>query len=173
MFRNKTFMSGLGIGLVVATLAMQIIFSVNQMEHKTAVNSEQAIDLETVKQYAQNNGYRLVAKEEKLFTSEQMEMEKKKISDEYDKKIDAIKSQNKQTETETGSAKKGIYIKQGLDASEVSARLKEFGIIKDEDKFIESLSQQRLNGKIQFGYYEFPANPGLQEVIKEITTFRQ
>lgn len=166
MFKNKRFLLGMSLGLIVSAILMQLMYTVesvdNRMISPEGVASKE-ITMDDVKQFARINGLTIVSKDEPLYTKEQVEEAKQKALAEFQKQLPDV------TESKNKPHKKAVYIEKGLDSSEVAAKLLEFGIIQDSNKFIEQLTLQKLSSKIQFDYYEFEGNPDLQDVIKKIT----
>lgn len=167
MLKNRLFLNGLGIGLIIGAVMLKLVFMVNNMETQSQSQGQdrKEMNAEVLKEYARNYGLTIISKDEQMFTKEQLEAANQKAADEVKSKLE---KQNVES-SQLSPRKKGILIKQGLNSSEVASQLFDFGIIKDQKKFIELMTLQKLNGLIQFGYYEFEDPLDVQEVIKKIT----
>lgn len=169
MLKNRSLLTGLGIGLILGSVMLQSVHAVQQLERPAATLTPRAaaeqLSAEELREIALQKGFVLHAKEETLFTREQMEEARSKA-------VEAARSEWAAQAPDAAKPalyKKGVYIKPGLDAFSVAARLEEFGVIADRDRFVESLAQQKLHTKIQFGYFEFAPEATLQEVIDTVT----
>jgi hypothetical protein len=173
VFKNRSLLIGLGIGLIVGSSVLQLVNAASRLEQgpmlPTTVQDVESLSEAQLKDAAAKKGFVLLDSKETWFNQKQLEDARKKVSEEIEAKLRAELSAAAPGATEEVQFKKGVYIKPRSDAFSVAAQLKEFGIVEDTDKFIDSITQQKLNTKIQFGYFEFPPNASLQDVITTIT----
>lgn len=154
MLKNKLFLNGLGTGLIIGAILLQLMISVSEAENKPLPESEPPLkqevnDLDALKETAKELGYQ-------LYTQEEM-----------DKLLKAAKEETyKQSSVKIIKA---FVIPSGSAASEVANMLLDLKLIADKQSFEDALSQKQLNSKIQPGYYQFEGTPKLAEVIKKIT----
>jgi hypothetical protein len=168
VLKNRSLLMGMGIGLMTGAILLQIVTYANALESPLAATPQpsESLTTEQLRDAASRKGFILLAKDETWYSKQQLEDAKNKaVTDAKAKwQVDASSG----TSEETGFTK-GIYIKPRTDAFEIANQLKKFGIIDNPDTFIDSLSQQKLNTKVQFGYFEFPPNVTMQDVITTIT----
>jgi hypothetical protein len=173
VFKNRPLLIGLGIGLMLGSGLLQLVHAASRLEQgpipSTLVQGADALTEAQLKEAAAKRGFVLLDSKEVWFTQKQLDDARKKAAEETEAKLRAELSSVPEAKA-ARQFKKGIYIKPGLNASEVAAQLKEFAIIEDENKFIASATQQRLNTKIISGYFEFAPDASLQDVITAITS---
>jgi hypothetical protein len=172
VFKNRTLLMGLGIGLMTGAILLQMVNFANQLGSPQAAvpQPSESWTTEQLRDAASNKGFIILAKDETWYSKQQLE-------DAVNKAVTDAEAQwqaNASTDASSGTSEedgftKGIYIKPRMDASQIAKQLKEFGIIDNSDTFIDSLSQQKLNTKVHFGYFEFPPNASMQDVILAIT----
>lgn len=166
MFKNKFFWYGLGIGLIVASLLLQLASMSDQSKDEAA----EAIDwdilfneqFDELTQAAESQGYILLNVNELEYIdqpnkSEQSETPNAQPETSVEHPIDV------QPETTV------LEITYGMTSIDVAELLEELKLIEARDMFEETMAQRGLNRRIQIGTYEFTESPELNELIDLIT----
>ena len=179
MLRNKSFLVGLGSGLIAGAVMLQLMWKVDEMEIQTKASASPL-----TQQQLQSEAERLNLK---VYTPQQVDDLKAKAIEEERVRLaklatpaptSAPATAPSPSPTATPSASpaaanidvKAVTIPDRWDATSVANLLLEKRIILDTTKFIALLEEQKLSGKILPGTYAFVNSPDLAEVIKKITT---
>ncbi|MGM1045258.1 MAG: hypothetical protein ACQEXX_03855 [Bacillota bacterium] len=197
MIKNRVFMLGLGIGLVVGAVLLQLM-----LMGERAMSSSQPQDKqwtqEQIEEAAKAMDMKVVNSSEELMTEEQW---KEKMKNESGKMTGtAVKPPSKATETkqadspqtpekpgdvkkdpaapavkdptspkEPDSTKIRYVISGGSNLSDVANGLQKAGVIEDKQAFIDEATAQKINKFIQRGTYTFTAGEELDSIIQKIT----
>lgn len=170
MFKNKLFLNGLGTGLIVGAILLQLMLAVTEAEKKGIPQSDEVEpSIETENETAilrktKELGYQVFEKDETLYTIEQLqaELEKAKKEDEDDKQAATLN-------TASAEQVRAFTVSASTSSSTVANLLLEMNLIKDKQAFEDELSKRQLNSNIQTGYYIFRGNPTMDEIILKIT----
>lgn len=202
MLKNKTYLVGLGSGLILGAVLLQLMWKVDQLENKS-VNLG-SLTAEQVRSEAERLNM-------KVYTPQQVEELKAKVAEE--EKARSAKATGSATGTAatgtgtaTGSAVaavtpaapatpapantptppaanaaaatpapsptptiRSVYIPDKTDATSVANLLVQAHILAEPTKFIALLEEQKLSGRIRFGYHEFVNNADVADVVRNIT----
>lgn len=167
MFKNRLFLYGLGLGLIITSIIMELNhFTEKSLSVRTSNEHQEWLgelfedDIQTIKNTAQENGYQVVLNEEieSIRNKARTEVEEimKKLEEQKQIKEDPILITS-------------FIISAGMGSTEVVKQLKELELINNEDEFMQELKDKQLNTKIQAGMYRFEGKPLTADIIKEIT----
>ena len=161
MLNHRYFYYGLGLGLVIGSLLLQL-FSVLPAADglpKAGESGEHISDEATLKEAASRFGYQLVKAEENTYTAEEVER---------------IRQQAQQEANEASAAqvqeKRTFVITPGMSSEKVGEILSDLRLIENKEQFMQLMSERGLHKKIRTGTYTFTGSPTVDEIIERITT---
>lgn len=168
MFKNRTYISGLGLGLIIGAILLQLMLQAKEAGSQPVVPTPSGtaapdeMDPKQLKEAA-SKYYQLFEKNVKVYTQA-----------EVDAKVqEALKGQ---PQAGSGSDKTApgksitVYVSKGLVASQVSELLFRSGVIVDRNAFEKLLDEQQITSKIQVGAHVFEPSMDPQQVMKLLTT---
>ncbi|MFK7695807.1 hypothetical protein [Paenibacillus sp. HJGM_3] len=198
MLKNKTYLVGLGSGLILGAVLLQLMWKVDQLENKS-VNLG-SLTAEQVRSEAERLNL-------KVYTQQQVEELKAKAAE--DEKARLAKTAGTPTGTAAGATGaagaaatpsapatpapantptppaantaaatpapsptptiRSVFIPDKTDATSVANLLVQSQILTEPTKFIALLEEQKLSGRIRFGYHEFANNADVADVVRIIT----
>jgi hypothetical protein len=135
---NKSFLIGLGIGLLLATITLQLDF----MKSGETSTTSAPLTIEQLREQAEQSGYQLKTEKEVQLeiekAIEQYKNQQKSSSKTSDAKTTNKNSTSKQQPANNDTTKK-VTIKKGWDATQVANYLYKEGIIKDKKALVNAL----------------------------------
>lgn len=195
MIKNRTFMMGVGTGLVVGAVLLQLMWI---GQGSTALVT-QSLTKEELAAAAEALDLQVVERTDELMTEEQWE-EKKLTGNEGsesadidpapqpDSKKPEVPQQPKQPDTDSdkqespqvnqpaepktpAKAKTSIEVRipAGNNLSDVATSLLSAGVIEDKQAFINKATEKKINRTIQSGTYSFTAGESYNSIITKIT----
>jgi hypothetical protein len=171
VFKNRMYVYGLGVGLIVGAIMLQLMIVSKEASNKysgsSAVNGPapntplEEMDLQKLKAEA-GKSFQVFDKNEKVYTQAGFDTElQKRLKEEKDKLGSASTAAPKRTY---------VYIQPNLPASSVAELLYKAEIVLDRRALEEELVKQNVTSKVQVGFHVFEGTPDLQQVIKNLTT---
>lgn len=161
MFKNRYFLIGLGSGLIVGALLLQLMNAAVQpvqSPYTEGVNPKE-MDPASLKEAAKSY-YQVFDKQEKVYTQDQ-------VKEELNKQLEGKTAQKE----EKGSGKQGyLYVASNMDSKTVSDLLEKMGFVQDSKELQQELNNRNLQTKIQTGLHHFEGEPSLDEIITNLTT---
>ncbi|MFV9509830.1 endolytic transglycosylase MltG [Tepidibacillus sp. LV47] len=148
MFRNRNFLMGLGIGLMISSFIFMILPTKNQDDFSTKDQSK-PLSIQEIKEAANKYGYQ-------LYTKEEIEQIKNKNQ--------ILLQPNKDKATPIS-----FRIDKGMSTNEIADLLYKQHIIKDKQEFLKILQKQGLVKEIKAGTYTYSPNMTMKDVIVLIT----
>lgn len=177
MWKDKRFLIGLGTGLIVGSILLQLM-NLGLSDHSSVVfpdnegaPEEQQISLEQWTEAAEQFGYAYYPRSEKRYTQAEVDELLEAAVNEADEADERTVTQPAQqdSDNEESNADYVVRIREGMSADEVSHALFEAGIIDDLDTFRQALLDRKLQYKIQYGTFTFAHKPDITEIIETIT----
>ncbi|MDR6552789.1 hypothetical protein [Paenibacillus qinlingensis] len=171
MFKNRALVSGIGIGIIVGAILLQVMLlrPSSPSQSGSGISMEE-MDPQKLKVEA-SKYYQVHEKNIKLYT--QVELDdtvQKKLKEEADK-LAAAKPQVQPSASQAPvSSKVILYVQPNLDATAVAELMIRSGIITDRKAFIAELNKQGGNSKIQVGFHEFVGNLDMQALVTNLIT---
>jgi cell division protein YceG involved in septum cleavage len=174
VFRNKIYLSGLGLGLILGAIMLQLMLVSKEASSKYSSSNVIAtgtgtgapleeMDPQKLKAEVEKN-FQVFDKTVKLYTQAQFDAElQKKLKEEKDKLAAAGPASGKRTY---------IYIQPNLPASSVAELLYHAEVVTDRRALEEELNKQNVTNKIQVGFHLFEGTPDVQQVIQNLITVR-
>lgn len=167
MFKNRLFLSGIGIGLITGSLLLQLMNvgaeSANpQPSNKVSLDE---LDVNQLKQQAERY-FQVFSKDEKVYTAAQTD----KILAEQKEKLNATAPKPELAEPQPQVKQTVIYVEEGYKAEYVGQLLVKAGIIPDAKAFEQELIRQQKLNRIQVGAHLFGSKLDLSDVVDKLTT---
>ncbi|MEC0373049.1 endolytic transglycosylase MltG [Paenibacillus chibensis] len=200
MIKNRSFMIGLGSGLLVGALLLQLM-NVGTAAQVLSDAPADKLTKEQLQEQAEAMDMELVDAGDKRMTEEEWkqqmvdksskaqgsEVKSPKAADKTDapKAPDQPAQPESKTEdstpkTEEPAAGKSpktpkspsikVKIASGSNLTDVASKLKQSGIISDTAAFVEKGRSKKMSTKIQSGTYEFAPGEDFNSIISKITT---
>ncbi|EFU40096.1 hypothetical protein PVOR_22594 [Paenibacillus vortex V453] len=194
MIKNRTFMMGLGSGLVVGAILLQLMW----IGQGSTASDTKDLTKEQLMAAAEALDMQVIEPSEELLTADQWE--EKKLSErssdtegsdkakeigtkqpdipeqpekpEADGKDQKPKEINKPAEPKTpvkASAPIKVNIRAGNNLSDVASHLLSAGVIDNKQAFINKATEKKINTSIQSGTYSFTAGESYNSIITKIT----
>jgi hypothetical protein len=174
VFRNKIYLSGLGLGLIIGAILLQLMLVSKEASSKYSASNVAAtgtgtkapledMDPQQLKAEAEKS-FQVFDKTVKVYTQAEFDAElQKKMKEEKDKLAAAGPVQAKRTY---------VYIQPNLPASSIADLLYHAEIVTDRRALEEELQKQNITNKMQVGFHLFEGTPDLQQVIQNLITLR-
>ncbi|TVY10630.1 hypothetical protein [Paenibacillus cremeus] len=171
MMNKKSLLYGLGSGLIIGAVLLQLMNSVvpptGKAAPKSAVPSPTIEDLDQkqVKEIA-GKYFQVYDKADKVYSQQQVDaLVQQKVKEEKDKNAAQAPAQAPTQPPETY-----IYVSRGLTATNVADLLEQSSVITDRKAFVDEMNKKQLNDKIVTGVHHFKGPQELQQVVTNITT---
>ena len=167
MFKNRLFLYGLGLGLIAGAVMLQLMFKVDEMDRLPTVGQLQ--------DQADKLNYKVVPKEQPVFSDKEIEAIKQKAAEEERNKLakqtaaPAAAPSTAPPAQAVAKTVKTVYISERMDASQVADMLVKAGVLPDTTGLVSSLDQKKLTTRIRPGSYSFEDQPSVDDVIVKIT----
>lgn len=163
MFKNKMYVYGLGVGLIVGAILLQLMnIAMHQPSSYTPAPADELDPTELQQQAAQH--FQVFDKKTKVYTQPEFDEELlKRVQDENTKLVAELTPPKVAATVRTV-----IYIQDNLPAISVADLLHKSGIITDKVLFEEELVKQGITKKIQAGPHVFEGTPNHQEIINNL-----
>jgi hypothetical protein len=166
VFKDRTFLYGLGLGLILSVLLLQLTDMRTGAEEKLLRDDPNALPAEpaaltedAVMKWAEENDFQLFPQSESLYTQEQLNTAVEEATEEAQRQI---------TELQQEKHTRGFIIPSGATSTQVANLLKEMDLIQDAKVFEDTLDIRGLSTRIKPGYFEFEGSPTLDQIIEEI-----
>ncbi|TBL77757.1 hypothetical protein [Paenibacillus thalictri] len=170
MFKNKTLLYGLGIGLIIGSLLVQLMNQARgsapapiqtSTPPQASAKPADKPDAKQVKELA-SQYYQVFPKEEKLYTQAQADALVQQKVEEAKKQAGAAAAP---------SAKKTyIFVPAGANSTQVADMLYQSSLLADRKAFEDAMKKDQLSSRIIAGLHVFEGQPNLDEVIVNLTT---
>ncbi|TXK81947.1 endolytic transglycosylase MltG [Paenibacillus sp. N3.4] len=168
MFKNRSYVVGIGTGIIVGALLLQLMSVRVSAPAPTSVAIDD-LDPQKLKERT-SKYYQVFDKDTVVYTQAELD---KKVKEETDKRL-AVKPQEQPKVKEAeASSKTIVYVQPNLDATAVSELLFKAGVISDRKAFATELEKQGGNYKIQVGFHVFEGPQDIQKVVLNLITAQQ
>lgn len=197
MIKNRTFMMGVGTGLVVGAVLLQLMW----VGQGTTASETQSLTKEELTAAAEALDLQVVERSDELMTEEQWEAKKLEVNEDGepadtdptlkpDSKKPVVPQKPKQPDADANADKKEspqvnkpvepktpakaktsiqVRIAAGNNLSDVANSLLTAGVIEDKQAFISKATEKKINRTIQSGTYSFIAGESYNSIITKIT----
>lgn len=170
MFKNRLFLYGLGTGLVVGAILLQLMFKVDELENRP-LDQTAATTVEQLQTLADPLHYKVVPKEQQSYAEADIEAIKQKAAeDERSRLAKQTPPQVPATaETPPAAPVRTVYISERMDASQVAELFEKANILPAGSGLIAGLRDKNLTTRIRPGVYSFQGTVTVDDVIAQIT----
>jgi gas vesicle protein len=169
VFKNRALVTGIGVGIIVGAILLQVMLIRPSSPSKSGISLEE-MDPQKLKEEA-SKYYLVLEKNVKMYTQTELDSAvQKKLKEETDKLAASKPQDQSKASPPTVSSKIVIYVQQNLDASTVADLLFRSGVISDRKAFITELDKQGGNTKIQVGYHEFEGIMDMASIVTNLIT---
>ncbi|SDM98583.1 hypothetical protein SAMN04487897_101715 [Paenibacillus sp. yr247] len=169
MFKNRSYIYGIGTGIIVGALLLQIMSVRGSAPSQSSIAMDE-MDPQKLKDET-SKYYQVFDKNMKVYTQTELDAAVQKRLKEETDKLAAAKPQDQfKANTPEGSHKIIIYVQPNLDATAVSELLVKSGIITDRKAFVTELEKQGGNTRIQIGFHVFDGAMDVQKVVTNLMT---
>ncbi|WP_152392498.1 MltG/YceG/YrrL family protein [Paenibacillus guangzhouensis] len=184
MINKRHFFLGLGSGLILGSVLLQLMLAANPVQPKNNQTELSAFTVEQLEAEAMKLDMHLVPADAKAYTSEQLkELLKTKeaewrASQAQTQQVTVQPKDNSTTastppaqeKTNVEAPKVTLKIVAGMSLVKVSDKLEDLGIVDSSAKFVAYGKKHGINSKIRTGTYELSADQTFAEIAKIITT---
>lgn len=170
MLKNRSYILGIGTGIIVGALLLQMMSVRASAPGKSGLALDE-MDPQKLKEEA-TKYYQVFDLGTKMYTQAEVDASvQKKVKEETDK-LAAAKPQDRPNKVET-VVRTVIYVQPSLDATAVSELLVKSGLISDRKAFAAELEKQGGNTKLQVGFHVFEGQMDMQKVVSNLITSQQ
>lgn len=186
MLKSRNFVIGLGVGLIISSLAL-ILSTSSMFNSQNIIEKQESQDqwtIEELKQIASEQGFFLYTEEEVYQLVDNATEEVKNsigtISNETESNEEPANSEISNADDDSAKNKrnkdgktleKAIHfeIKNGMDSYNVTNYLYNIGVLKDKQKFISMLYNQKLTTRILAKKFTYDKELTVEELVDLIT----
>ncbi|MCI3918995.1 hypothetical protein MO973_01970 [Paenibacillus sp. TRM 82003] len=167
MASRKTYLYGLGTGLIVGAVMLQLA-TIGESTARTPIpEAEYNLTEQELTAAAKRFGYVLKQADVVWYSEEEVAA---KIA-EAERRVRA--ETPPPGEAPNGSAAQKVYaftIAPGTELRTVADLLYELGLVSDYNEFLQEMDERQLTGKVQAKHYRFDEIPTLDALIEKLTT---
>ncbi|WP_127580666.1 hypothetical protein [Paenibacillus koleovorans] len=179
MLKNRTFIIGLGIGLIAGAVLLQLLWIADpERNEATAEQTGLPMTQQQLALEAERLQLKVVPKDQIAYTTAQIE-EIKRRAIEDDKAKSAATTPSPTSSNAASSTSTPVptvqptalmvYIPDKLDATSVAHLLVQYKVLQEPNALIDLLLQRGLTEKIRYGNYTFDKLNDAEDVMKKIT----
>ncbi|MBA2937808.1 hypothetical protein HZF08_05780 [Paenibacillus sp. CGMCC 1.16610] len=169
MLKNRSYLLGIGTGIIVGALLLQVMSVRASAPGKSGLALDE-MDPQKLKEEAAKY-YQVFDLGTKMYTQAEVDASvQKKVKEEADKLAAAKPQDQPKTETVVRTV---VYVQPNLDATAVSELLVKSGLITDRKAFATELQKQGGNTKLQVGFHVFEGQLDMQQVVSNLITSQQ
>lgn len=177
MFRDKRLMTGLGAGLMLGAMLLQLmLLATSEGTDDPLSGAGNLPDEDQLRREAEQLGYLLHEASERWYTQAEVDnLIQAALADEEtmqrEPAADADEGATEETGAEAGSLPHFymIEIRHGMASDEVGDMLQAVGLLDDPAAYREEMARLGLTVKIRAGTYTFAYKPDLETLIDAIT----
>ncbi|MNC31035.1 hypothetical protein D3C75_793390 [compost metagenome] len=167
MRKNKPFQYGLGTGMIVGALLLQMMISAKgagtaPLQEAGTPTPAPQLTVQQVREKADSLNLQVFDKGIKLYKQNELD-------DTVAKAVAAARAEEA-AKVQAPAKEITVFITEGMSATMVSDYLFRSGVISDKQAFDEALRANQLNTKIRSGLYSFGMNHNIQDVVTRLTT---
>ncbi|MBO9597656.1 MAG: hypothetical protein J7559_07545 [Cohnella sp.] len=187
MRKYRSWLMGLGIGLMVGASMLQLILA--------AQDQTKPLTLDQLKKKAEAEGYVVYSAQKQLYTEEELQAKIEEAVQQAQKKADAAEptsAPSDKEETEPASEPSPdseasasaspdaaeseepkattLYVKYGMTLTEVAAKLEELGVVDDGDDFLDKCWS--ISKDLKVGTSVFTGKPTYRQIMTELTRLK-
>jgi len=167
MASRKTYLYGLGTGLIAGALLLQLASIGESASVEPEPNAAEALELtpEQFREAAEARGFVLQPANETWMTRAEAE----KMAADAEARVRA-ELQAAAGDEGAGGIVYGFTIAPGTELTTIARLLYELGLVDDYNGFLLEMNERKLAGKVQAKHFRFDAVPTTDELIEALTT---
>ncbi|MFD0698355.1 hypothetical protein ACFQZT_30205 [Paenibacillus sp. GCM10027628] len=167
MFKNRSYVYGIGTGIIIGAVLLQIM-AVRPSAPGSSATPLDELDPLKLKDQA-SKYYQVFDKATKVYTQADYDAAvQKKVQEEKDKLATSKPKDQPPSGSTSAEQRIVIYVQPNLDATAVTELLLKSGIITDRKAFMTELEKQGGSVKIQIGYHVFEGAMDMQKVVSNL-----
>ncbi|WP_314586179.1 hypothetical protein [Paenibacillus terrigena] len=182
MINKRNFLLGLGSGLILGGVLLQLMLSAPPVKPKNTNQDLSSFTMEQLEAEAKNLNMQLVPVDSKVYSVAQLQELFKKKEAEWRATLPPVEPVGKQpgvkgtseslstSEKNAEASIKAFKVSAGMTLIQVGDKLEDLGIVDSSAKFVAYGKKHGINSKIRTGTYELSADQTYAEIAKEITT---
>lgn len=164
--RRKTFLYGLGSGLIAGALLVQL-GNIGEMAKRPLDQLPiQEMTREQFRSMAEKYGYGLYDANTSVLTQEEAEH----LVQEAAEKARAEALEEAEGDRSSNTTVYAFTIAPGSTLQQVALLLEAIGFVQDADSFMNNMKAQGLSSRIRAGAYRFDEVPAFDELAEKLTT---
>lgn len=169
MLKDRSFVLGLGVGLIAGVLMLQLMLAADVQQERTEQIEAQITSSDTLNDGAAQAEHEEQAKllQETQAELEALKQEKERLLKEQDEKVKtALAEQLEQARQEQAEAPavRAVNVKRGMNMSAIAELLQDAALIEDASVFLKETQLDR--NRIRNGKYYFSGAPDAQQIQK-------
>ncbi|UJF35371.1 endolytic transglycosylase MltG [Paenibacillus hexagrammi] len=170
MFKNRSYMYGIGTGIIVGAILLEMM-TISQRPTPAQESAPiEEMEPQKLKEQA-SKFYQVYEKDEKLYTQADFDASvQKRVQDELAKQPAATNPSAQPQAQPAPVSRVVVYVQPNLDATAVGELLLNSGVISDRKAFAAELEKQGGSYKIQIGYHQFQGTLTMEDVVKNLIT---
>lgn len=158
MLKNKLFLYGLGLGLMIGAALLQLMF-------KAGATAQADVTAERLQAQAEQLNYKLVPKEQPIYAESDIEAIKRAAAEAERNRLAAQSSAS----PPTVKTVRVVYVSERMDASQVADMFVKAGLLSEPSALTSQLRERKLTTKIKSGLYSFEEPPSIDDIIAAVT----
>lgn len=169
MFKNRSWLSGMGVGLITGAILLQLMIASSAADQPSADKGSDTgtvITKENLETEAKAQGMTVLS-ESKLQELNALAEEAKKLKSSPTPA--ASETSSPQAAPTPSTVIHTAYIMEGMSYDMIEGYLSRAGFLSDRAAFRKKIMEGKLAGKIRSGYYESEANLSVDELITLLT----
>ena len=166
MFKNRSYVYGIGTGIIVGAVLLQVMAVRPSAPGPSGVSLDEMDPLKLKEQASKY--FQVFDPKTKVYTQADFDAAvQSKVKEETDKLAES-KPQNQPQAASPAAQRTVIYVQPNLDATVVTDLLVKSGVISDRKAFEVELQKQGGVYKIQVGYHVFEGTQDMQKVVANL-----
>lgn len=167
MLKNKPFLNGLGIGLIVGACLLQLAIIAQTRPDSFPAEEELHYNEQQLQEQIHSSMER--QKEEVIKPlEEQLERAGQQLAQLQAQLVQAAEEQVKQEQERIQAVM--LRIKPGMSASKVADELHKLQLVEDPEAFVQLAVKSGAKDKLRTGNYVFETKPAMETILEVLTT---
>ncbi|PYI50396.1 hypothetical protein [Paenibacillus flagellatus] len=170
MFKNRTFLYGLGFGLIAGAVLLQLMFKVDELENRPLEQTQPAT-VDQLQAQADKLNYKVVPKDQSVYSDKDIEAIRQKAAEEERAKLAKTQQPANPGASQPAAAKtiRSVYISDRMDAAAVADLFVKAQIVTDANSLVAALRDTKSTTRIRAGSYSFEDNTPIADIVAAIT----
>jgi vacuolar-type H+-ATPase subunit I/STV1 len=178
MFRDKMFLGGLGSGLIIGALLLQILTgwqkpSAGADEKGMEERVKQAVEQERMERILPVQAQLEQEKQQLESEKRELEAQKRQLQEEMsslEQRRHELEQTGATAEDQTLDDAAALIVVPGMSAIQIAEELHRLGVIDDPDHFVRLAVQRGVKNKLRTGTYVFAVKTDAEQILTLLTT---